>query len=230
MKTLQQFILEGTKSFSGDEIKKMFGKSNAKLALFMNSFQRDFLDNIHRKYSLTNKTDRENLYSLFNEKCGKKQDQKFLRSILLSSINGLAALMLDNMDLINAKLGNEYITRKLTKAEKSLRKWKLTDEYVPLQDYDENDEYAEDEELGRAFIIYYAYDPADKSSLKVYRVNGKTTDPNVKHIQNMHKADWNYETKLGYYHANTCTVSHYRKSGKDQLIQDYINNDELYDD
>ena len=231
MKSLHQYIIEGkTKSFSGEEIKKLFGKVNAEISKFVNSFQMDFLDKINKKYSLTNKTDREYLYSLFNNSCGKKFEKKFLQSLLLSSINGLAALILDNIDLINSKLENEYLTKKMTKAEKALKQWKTTDEYVPLEDYDENDEYPNDEELGRAFVIYYAYDPADKSALKVFRINGKTTDPNVKHIINMHKADWNYETKLGYYHANPCTIEHYRKSGKDQLIQDYLSNDDIYDE
>ena len=89
---------------------------------------------------------------------------------------------------------------------------------MALQDYDKDDPYEDDEELGRAFVIYYAYDPADTDLVKVYRVNGKVTNPNTKHEMNLHRMDWNWEFKLGYYHANTCTVEHYRNSGKEELM------------
>lgn len=43
---------------------------------------------------------------------------------------------------------------------------------------------------------------------------------------NLHRMDWNYEFKLGYYHANTCTVEHYRNSGKEELMREFNDLDE----
>jgi hypothetical protein len=231
MKHLKEFILEAkVKSFSKDEMIKLFGKASPQIAQFIDAFTNNFLSSLSKKYSLGNKTDRDNLYTKFMKICGNKFDKKFLQSILLSSVNGLSALILDNIDLFNSKLEEPKFVKKESKVERALKQWKTTDEYTPLEEYDEDNEYPDDDENGRAFVIYYAYDPADKESLRVYYINGKTTDPNVKHIQNMHRADWNYETKLGYYHANTCTVEYYRKSGKEQLIQDYISNDDIYEE
>lgn len=230
MKSLKQFILEGkVKSFSQQEIKQLFGKVSLQIMKFTEEFTK-FLSNLNRVYSMSNNTDREFLYTKFKKECGRKFEDKFLKSLLLTSQKGLSALIIDNIDLINSKLDKEYFTKKESKAEKVFKKWKETDEYVPLEPYNENEEYTDDEELGRAFVIYYAYDPADKSLLRVFRVKGKTNDPNVQHIVNLHKADWNYETKLGYNHANTCKVSYYRKTGKEQLIQDYISNDDIYNE
>ena len=231
MKSLQQYIIEGkTKSFSKDEMIKLFGKASAKIAQFTESFTLKFLSNISKKYSLTNKENISALYTKFSNSCGKKFDKEFLKSIFMSSENSFGRILLDNIDLINSKLEENYLSRRETKGEKAYKKLKGTPQYNPLQEYDENDEYTFDEDEGRAFIIYYAYDPADKSLLRVFRVKGKTTDPSTVSIINAHKAEWNYETKLGYFHANPCLVENYRKSGKEQLIQDYISNDNLSDE
>lgn len=232
MKRLQEYILEGLaqKLFTQSEIKQVFGFISKDLIIFADKFVSSFLAKINKEYSLKNKTHRGYIWNIFNNNIGKNTNKELLKKILCTSTNGLCALISDNIDLINSKMSKPYFKVNMSKLQRELKTWKVSDEYVPLEDYDDNDPYEDDEELGRAFIIYYAYDPADKSSLRVYRINGKTTDKNVIHIQNLHRADWAYETKLGYYHANTCTVEYYRKTGKEQLIQDYISNDEIYDE
>ena len=228
MKNLKEYILEGAvRTFTTNEIKHLFRNVSIspEIIRLMDSFCMNFLGSLERSYSLTNKTDRGYLYNIFKKTIGQKYDKGLLRSLLLSNENCLSSFLLDNIDLINSKSKKELLTQKMNKFERKLKEWKENPNYIPLEEYDEDDEYLDDEELGRAFVIYYAYDPSDKSSLRVFRVNGKTTDPKVKHIINLCKADWNYETKLGYYHANPCTVEHYRKSNKDQLIQDFINNE-----
>lgn len=232
MKSLYQYILEnysGNKLFTQDEIKKLFGFINREVFTFADNFIHRFLSKINKEYSLKNKQHRGYLWNIFYNNLGKSTNKELLKKIHFNTPEGLCAFIGDNIDILNSKLDKPYFKSNLTKIQREYNEWKNSDQYVPLEEYDENDPYEDDEELGRAFIIYYAYDPADKSLLRVYRINGKTTDKNVIHIQNLHKADWNYETKLGYFHANTCTVEYYRKTGKEQLIQDYISNDEIYE-
>ena len=66
----------------------------------------------------------------------------------------------------------------------------------------------------------------DIANKPIMVVKGKVTNPNTKHDMNLHRMDWNYEFKLGYYHANTCTVEHYRNSGKEELMREFNDLDE----
>ena len=222
MKSLKEYVILEMANFTQPEMKQIFGKATAQVGKFVNYFEK-FLSNLKKEYSVGNKTDRGYLWNIFRHAISASSVSKEqLKEYHCDTPDNLARILGDNADLINSKIGKNYIKTNLSKAQKEFKTWKETDEYVPLQDYDPNDPYEDDEELGRAWCIYYAWDPGDTELVKVFRINGKTTDKNVEHEINMHRVDWNYEFKLGYYHANPCLVDYYRKSGKEELMNDFI--------
>ena len=208
------------------EIIEVFGKCTPKLVQFCDSMVNDFLMNLSRDYSLDSERDRKFLWKRFNDTVGKHVDAELLKEIFCISAYGLATILADNMELFNRRTKSDNLKSGLAKKRKEFEEWldqqKADNCWFPLEDYNEDDDYDEDEERGRAFIIYYAYDPADTEVAKVFRVKGKTSSKAVQHMINMYKMAWNYETRLGYYHANPCTVDYYRKTGKDELIQHFM--------
>lgn len=224
MKTLREHMIIEMAIFTKEELCQIFGVEvpGAKLARFADDFVAKFLSKIKKEYSVSNKQDIGYLWNMFMDSIGKIYPMDLLKKYHCSNSKELAAILGDNLDIINHSIGKNYIKSITEKRFKELKKWKESDEYSPLDDYDPKAEYPDDEERGRAFVVYYAYDPSDTELVKVYYVNGKTTDPNTKHEMNLHRADWSYEHKLGYYHANTCTVEFYRSSGKEELEKQYV--------
>jgi len=138
--------------------------------------------------------------------------------IICNAIRNIINLIID---IINEKIDGDK-NNKEALSEMSTILYQQVRSNIPFGSDSEDPDYEDDEELGRAWCIYYAWDPSDTELVKVFRINGKTTDKNVEHEINMHKVDWNYEFKLGYYHANPCLVDYYRKSGKEELMNDFI--------
>lgn len=222
---LSDYILFEMASFTKEDMVKMFGKATIKVAKFINYFEK-FLLSIKKEYSITNKQDVDFLYTkLMNALNGSGYTKSDLEEFHCNTPENLKQILGDNIDLINKILQKDYIKTNLSKLKKEYNEYKSNnDEYVPLEDYDKDNEYADDEELGRAWCIYYSWDPSDTSLVKVFRLKGNNSNKNkdFKHKINMCKMDWNEQTKLGYYHANPCLVEYYRKSGKEELMNDYI--------
>lgn len=218
MKSLKEYMIFEMAAFTKEDMQTVFGKASKQVAEFVKYFER-FLEKIKKEYSILNKTDRGYLWNKFTDalKAAPAISKEKLKEFHCDTPENLGRILGDNVDLMNKIIGKPYIKDTLSKKAKEFKEWQSSDKYMALEDYDSEDPYEDDEELGRAFVIYWQYDPGDTSLVKVYRVNGKTTDPNTKHDMNMHRMDWNIETKLGYYHANTCTVEHYRKTDKESL-------------
>lgn len=220
MRTLKEYIITEMANFNKSEMKQLFGNDTLQVVKFVIEFER-FLSQIKKEYSIGNKKDRGYLWNIFSKAVvnTKKED---LKRFHCDTPENLARILGDNYELINGKIGKDYIKTNLTKTQREFKKWSESDEYTPLEDYDPKNPYEDDEELGRAWCIYYAWDPGETEYVKVFRVNGKSTDPNVEHTINMHRVDWNYEFKLGYFHANPTLVENYRKSDKESLKNDFI--------
>lgn len=225
MKTLKEYMIFEMAYFSKEDMKVMFGKATVQTAKFCQQFER-FLSKLRKEYSINNKQDRGYLWNIFKQTIDAFVNKETLKEFHCDTPDNLARILGDNIEMINKVIGKNYIKDNLAKKKKEFTEWQESDKYMALQDYDKDDPYEEDEELGRAFVIYYAYDPADTDLVKVYRVKGKVTNPNTKHDMNLHRMDWNWEFKLGYYHANTCTVEHYRNSGKEELMREFNDLDE----
>lgn len=226
MKSLSEYLILEMALLTQAEMKQVFGTVSAQMAKnFIPYFER-FLGKINKEYSISNKTDRGYLWNIFKSAVNGLVKDEDLKKYHCDSVDNLARILGNNVELINKKIGKEYIKTNETKTEREFKKWKDTDSYVPLEDYDKNDPYADDEELGRAWCIYYAYDPGDTELVKVFRINGKSTDPNVIHEINMHKVDWKYETGLKYFDANPCLVEHYRSTDKESLKREANFDDE----
>lgn len=226
MKSLKEYMILEMSLFTKDEMTDIWGKATRQVAEFVTYFEK-FLNKIKKEYSIVNKQHVGYLWNIFKKEVSSMVKSNTLREFNCDTPENLGRLLGNNADLINKKLGKEYIKTNLTKTEREYRNWKDTDEYVPLSDYDKNDPYEDDEELGRAWCIYCNFDPGDTSLVKVFRMNGKTTDKNVMHEINMHKVDWKYETGLKYFDANPCLVEHYRSTDKESLRQEV---DYLYDE
>ena len=224
MKHLDEYLICEMASFSQDEMKQLFGKASVQVAKFVAYFER-FLSKLNKEYSVGNKQHRGYLWNIFISTVSSFVSKDTLKEYHCDTPDNLGKILGDNVDIINKVLKKNYIKTDVSKIKRELKQWKETDEYTPLEDYDKDNPYEDDEELGRAFVVYYSWDPGDTDLVKVFRINGKTTDPNVKHEINLHRADWDYEMKLGYYHANACTVEHYRKSGKEELISEFIDDE-----
>lgn len=225
MKSLNEYIILEMSSITKDDLVSLFGKATLQTVQFSDQFIK-FLYKIKKEYSITNKTDRGYLWNMFSDTTGKMVKKEDLEKYKCDNPENLARLLGNNIDIINKILGKEYIKTNLSKTEKEFKQWKDTDEYVPLEDYDKDNPYEDDEELGRAWCIYYANDPGDTELVKVFRINGKLTDPNVVHEINMHRVDWKYETGLKYFDANPCLVKHYRDTDKESLRREIYFEDE----
>ena len=225
MKSLNDYIINEMSAgkFDTEIIKLMFGKktyvtlkiAEAIIDGFMNKLS-DKDPNKEREYSTQRNEDRSKLFKIAVDSVGKKT----LEEYGIANADVFAQRLNVVIDLLNAALKTVKVKLKdtsVSEAEKQYREWKKSDDYSELEDYDENKEYFDDGENDRPFLIYDAYNPSDLDCVKVYTINGKTSDDEVIHEMNMHRVDWHYETGLHYFRANTCSVEHYRKTDKKNL-------------
>ena len=208
-------------------MKKIFGSESLKTLKFADFFMNHFFNTLapleeKRTYSTKNQNDVSSIWNKFEKIVKKQYSLNELKSFNCATKEQLIAILADNYDIFSKKNPRVEIKTNLTEIQKEFKKYKASDNYAPLEDYDPNLSYEDDPDLGRAFVIYWAYEPGNIDCCKTYWINGKTTDPEVKHIQNLHRADWNYELGLGYYHGNTCLVDYYRKTDKEKLKGEYI--------
>jgi len=225
MKSLSEYIINemAIGQFSTNIIKAIFGKSSRQtLELtekIMNAFETKLQHDDPtkgREFSIQRKDDRAKLFKYAIDSTSKKE----LEEYGIDNADVFCQRLGQVIDEINESLKGKKIKIKdtaISETEKQYREWKKSEDFSELEDYNEDEEYYDDGENDRPFIIYDAWDPSDQSVLKVYRINGKTTDPNNIHDMNMHRVDWHYEVDLHYFRANTCTVNHYRKTDKKNL-------------
>lgn len=233
MKSITEYIKK-TKSISTEKAKEIFNLDKLNkdsIEFIMNDFI-GFLGTIKKKYSVTNSTDVKFLFSklknyMVNKYGSESKALELMNKCNVGNKNALAIRLGSDIDLMNNIIGAPNITSNESKLKREYKAWKSSDEYDNLKEYNENDPYEDDEDIGRAWCIYYSCEPKDTSKVKVFYINGKTSDPNVMHQINMHRVDWCYtvdDMKKNYFKANPILVSSYRKKSVDDLKNYYDDN------
>lgn len=210
---------------SQNEIKQIFRINGLTISTikFADDFARLFLGIINKPYNLNSKTHKQWLYTKFMGTCGR-QHMKSLRDLRISTFDEFCAMLNDSADILNKSMDYPFFSTNISKLRREFSEYKIGDKYIPLEEYDAEEDYLDDEEKGRAFVVYYQYDPSNAALVRVFRINGCTTDKNVLHEMRMHRFDWHLEFGLGYYHSNVCLLSHYRQQKENK---NFIFNDEF---
>ena len=228
MKTLSQFVSEARKSVDIKTVAKWFNaeKLNRDIMTFLSKMMELASAGKKSKYSLTNKEDAKKLYAkLVNNKVMQgmfttDQWNKILSALNIKTSVGFATALAANIDEVNSAFRSIELNTNESAVVKEYKRWKESSDYTPLEDYNPEDSYEENED-GRAFIIYYRWDPSNIELCKVTRVKGvRGQGGSVDHQLNLARIDWRYETGFNYYTAYTCLVDYYRSAGKDELQSD----------
>lgn len=221
MQSLLEYINESKKILSVPEMCKLLkSKFTKRNWAFVDQFFKN-LEQLNQKYSLTapQKGEAERLYGSLVGKINCEDVANIKAELHLTNPASLYALLIENVDAFNECAGKKiFVTNKSVTTEREYKKWKESDSYTPLEDYDPNKEYYEDEEHGRPVVIYYRWDPFSSTDTKVTYVKGSMADPNTEHQINMAKVDWHYATGNNYMTAYPILLTNYRAKDKDALM------------
>lgn len=225
MKSLSQFIKEARQSTDIKTVAKWFNveKVNRNIMTFLSKMMELASASKKSKYSITNKEDCKKLYSklVYNKVMQgmftTAQWNEVLKALNIKNSVDFAAALAANIDEVNAAFSNIELSTNESKITKEYKRWKESSDYTPLEPYNPEDSYEENDE-GRGFMIYYRWDPSNTDLCYVTRVKGvRGQGGSVDHQLNLARMDWKYETGFNYYTAYTCLVDYYRSAGKDEL-------------
>lgn len=218
MKSLVEFINENLQQIDESLILFKPTAKNAQDAANVEDAIKNFLNTTKKRYSFNNKHELE----LFFNDFVKTTDAKILKEFGITDGKSLAKLLVDNHKKLEDDKWNLKAIKSFDESEmkKEYKKWKESKDYIEGKQLNkEQYKDADEEQLKRTLVVYYANDPGnDETTIQYDDFEGKI-GKDTSHQINMLKMDWHNQTGLNYYDARPILLSNYLKKSEAELAK-----------